>query len=161
MKAIYRLFALVILSTLFTGCASVSGMFSDEEKVAPVAPPKTRLERTYPVREELSVMVTFESGKAYDDVQMGLYILDKMLDDEKVPSIDEPNFFPKYFTMVNRDINDGMLYIDEAEGEHFSKVIYLEYQKRVLAPYLKKKMNGGRVLKSSAPPANTPVAPAK
>lgn len=101
---------------------------------------------TYPLREDVAVQVRFESTKAMDDVQMGLFILNKMLEDETVPDLDEEAFFPKYFSMVNTNIDNGLLYIDNEEAEYFSHRIYQAYQRKTLEPYLEKQKQAPRVL---------------
>lgn len=105
---------------------------------------KVRL--NYPIRDSISIQVVLESQKAYDNIQLGLSILDNARADEDVPEMENPKFFPKYFSMVNINLDDGLLYISNAEAANFARVMYLEYQQKVITPLYKRKLGGAKVL---------------
>jgi hypothetical protein len=87
---------------------------------------------TYKVRENLDVQVIFENETAYDAVQLGLSLLNKFSDKEYVPGVEEEDFFPKFFAMINVETRDGLLYISEKEAVAFATTMYLEYQRKVM-----------------------------
>jgi hypothetical protein len=126
----------VVLLILSSGCAG-SWNRMDPENEATLNTPSvcgTPLYFTYAIRENLQVKVTLENQKAYDAVQMGLYMLQhaRAKDGERVPGIEEPDFFPEFFVMINVDISDGLLLITEEEAKNFARAMYLEYQKKVV-----------------------------
>lgn len=141
--------ALTLLLSMVTGCSSLNNALKDinatpSEKIetaAMAAEPKTiegPLNFNYPVRETLDVSITFENHKAYDAVQLGLSLLDQSKEMGDVPSIEDPDFFPDYFSLVNIDISDGLLLITEEEAANFARETYLEYQKKIVpAGYLR------------------------
>jgi hypothetical protein len=48
-----------------------------------------------------------------------------------VPAIEEEEFFPEFFAMVNINLSDGLLYILEKEAVAFSKAMFAQYQNKV------------------------------
>ncbi len=103
----------------------------------PVIKPKsdrclfTPLQFSYQIRDSLDAQVTFENRKAYNAVQLGLTLLNKCRIKDYVPAIEEQEFFPEFFAMVNINVSDGLLYISEKEAIDFSRAMYVEYQKKV------------------------------
>ena len=88
----------------------------------------------YSINETLSVKITLENQRTYDAIQLGLYLLQYMEEDEQIPGVEDEKFFPKYFAMINIEIEDGLLFISEKEAKNFVCDMYLEYQKKVVPP---------------------------
>jgi hypothetical protein len=109
------------------GCRSTKEM---AETLEPALPPQDGvLYLNYPVQEGITVQVTLENQTAYNATQLGLFIVGHLLKTEKPVSVESPDFFPKYFSMINVDIEDGLLYISEKEATDFARQSYLEYQR--------------------------------
>ena len=121
---------------LTTGCAGSWNRMDPQSDVKLQSPCVTGnpVYFTYSIRETLHVKVTLENQKAYDAVQMGLFMLQHARDkeEEKVPSIEDQAFFPEFFVMINVDISDGLLLISEEEAKNFARAMYLGYQKKVV-----------------------------
>jgi len=97
-------------------------------------PKENSIHFVYSINETLSVKITLENQRTYDAIQLGLYLLQSIEEDQKIPGIENEKFFPKYFAMINIDISDGLLFISEKEAKNFVCDIYLEYQKKVVPP---------------------------
>jgi hypothetical protein len=125
-----------VILCLTTGCAASWNRMApqSEVKVQPPCVDDIPLYFTYSIRETLHVKVKLENQKAYDAVQMGLYMLQhaRKGEEKKVPSVEDPDFFPEFFVMINVDISDGLLLISEEEAKNFARAMYLGYQKKVV-----------------------------
>lgn len=116
----YRLLALALLCLFSVGCAT---------KIIPSGPESVPI--SYPIDDTLEVKIIFESQRAVDATQLGLSMLSKHREMQRTVRVEEPEFFPEYFAMVNIKIEDGLLFISNKEAENFAKIIYLQYQKKV------------------------------
>lgn len=147
--------ALNVLAFLFfaiTGCSTISSAL---HKPSPVEPESDStlsgviqgpLQFNYPVRESLDVSITFENQRAYDAVQLGLSLLDQRKDMGNVPGIEDPEFFPDFFALVNLDITDGLLMISEVEAANFARETYLQFQKTIVPPGYLRNMRKHRIV---------------
>jgi|GEM_PF-3473112 len=109
-----------------TGCASLMNKDVHENKGLDKVN-----SQSYTLKEGLDLQVTFQNRKAYDAVQLGLFMLGKTGNQEAFISIEDQDFFPRYFALVNVDIDDGILYISESEASQFARAAYLQYQDNV------------------------------
>ena len=119
---------------------------------------------TYPIDDDLEVKVVFESQKAIDATQLGLSMLSKERQFVRIVRVEDPDFFPEYFAMVNIKIEDGLLFVSNKEAENFAKIIYLQYQKKVAPADCLKKFRERRVIdsleteKAALPKTKVPAA---
>jgi len=127
---------------LVTGCTSTWNRMESQgiPKLSAPGEGSGELYFTYSISQRLNVKVTLENQKAYDAVQMGLYLLRQTKPEcerAQVPSVEDAAFFPQYFVMINVDISDGLLTISENEAKNFARSMYLDYQKKIVpAEYL-------------------------
>lgn len=103
---------------------------------------------SYPIDDDLEVKIVFESQKAIDATQLGLSMLSKERQFVRIVRVEDPDFFPEYFAMVNIKIEDGLLFVSNKEAENFAKIIYLQYQKKVAPADCLKKFRERRVIDS-------------
>lgn len=92
----------------------------------PEVPPNQQ--ETYNPGQRLQVNITFESDKAREATQLGLYMISQNEGREETLNIDDEEFFPKYFSMINTEVSDGLLYISNSEAYNFALVTYTKYQ---------------------------------
>ncbi len=131
-------FLVLLLSIFVVSCAT---------QVAPKVEP-TDVAISYPIDDDLEVKVVFESQKAIDATQLGLSMLSKERQFVRTIRVEDPDFFPEYFAMVNIKIEDGLLFVSNKEAENFAKIIYLQYQKKVAPADCLKKFRERRVIDS-------------
>jgi hypothetical protein len=123
----------IMVLGLVTGCSSMLNKRNPQTvpETAILDTSSQPLKFSYQIRDSLDAQVTFENRKAYNAVQLGLTLLDKCRIKDYVPAIEEQEFFPEFFAMVNVNVSDGLLYISEKEAINFSKAMFAEYQKKV------------------------------
>jgi hypothetical protein len=123
----------IIALSLVTGCASNSNNLKSKDvtELNIPDPNNESLRFSYQIRNSLDAQVTFENRRAYDAVQLGLTLLNKCRTKDYVPAIEDQEFFPEFFAMVNINVGDGLLYISEKEAKEFAKAMFLEYQNKV------------------------------
>lgn len=115
MKNGLRVFLSLLVVPLIAACASQE----------PVAPTQTQ---SYNPGERLRVNITFQSEKAREATRLGLYMISQNEGREKTLNIDDEEFFPKYFSIINTEVSDGMLYISNQEAYNFALLSYTKYQ---------------------------------
>ena len=123
----------ILAFILATGCSSMFDNLKQKDVTEATIPnpDSQRLNFSYEIRDSLDAQVTFENRKAYNAVQLGLTLLNKCRIKDYVPAVEEQDFFPEFFAMVNVDVSDGLLYISEKEAVDFSRAMFAEYQKKV------------------------------
>ncbi len=123
----------IMALSLATGCSSMLNKLKPEAVPEATIPDSSSqpLQFSYQIRDSLDAQVTFENRKTYNAVQLGLTLLNKCRIKDYVPAIEEQEFFPEFFAMVNINVSDGLLYISEKEAIDFSRAMYAEYQKKV------------------------------
>ncbi|MBU0755110.1 MAG: hypothetical protein KJ645_08205 [Planctomycetes bacterium] len=130
----------LFLVSMLTSCQLLPWMSEEND------PLKDRLHFTYPIQEGLDVKVSFENQKTYDAAQLGLFLLATKEHQAKVTSVEASEFFPKYLTLINMDIKDGLLFISEKEATNFARASYISYQKEITSPDYLNSMKEHRVL---------------
>ncbi len=151
MKINILLIAVGIMAlSLATGCSSMLNKLKPEAVPEATIPDSSSqpLQFSYQIRDSLDAQVTFENRKAYNAVQLGLTLLNKCRIKDYVPAVEEQEFFPEFFAMVNINVSDGLLYISEKEAIDFSRAMYVEYQKKVTPEDHLKAMRQRRVVKN-------------
>jgi hypothetical protein len=121
------LIVLGMVLALGAGCRSTKDMAETLEPA--LLPQDEAVYLSYPVQEGITVQITLENQTAYNATQLGLFIVGHLLKTEKPVSVESSDFFPKYFSMINVNIEDGLLYISEKEATDFARQSYLEYQR--------------------------------
>lgn len=139
MNNLLKILIIAGVSLFLTGCRSmrlpVEQPMASELPTAPSVDPTVAIH--YPVNKGLDIAITFENARTCDAVQLGLLMMAHLEGLEKVPGYDDPSFFPRYFAMINTDIEESLLYISEKEATMFARAAYLGYQKSVTkADYL-------------------------
>jgi len=119
---------LLVFALVFCSCELLKTSKANESSKCEKLP---QANQTYPLKEGLSLEVTFENQRAQDASQLGLFMLSKTEDREKVVSVEDAEFFPKYFAIINSNIDDGLLFISEKEARSFVQAAYLQYQSSV------------------------------
>jgi len=119
------LLSLLVMAMVFTSCAMFETPQEPPDQAITKLPPKNQV---YPLKEGLHLQVKFESDNAYDASQLGLFMMCKTEKREKVVGVEDAEFFPKYFSIINSNIDDGLLYISEKEATTFAQAAYLQYQ---------------------------------
>ncbi len=132
--------AAVVLSV---GCARLGTGRGLLSRRADVPAP---LDFTYPAQEGVEVRIVFENERAYDAVQLGLYLLAQIEKREETLRVENKDFFPKYLAVVNTDIADGLLRISEREAKAFARSTYVGYQQMVRETGLLPELAETRVL---------------
>jgi hypothetical protein len=115
-----------------TGC-NILGNKSFTKDASPVAPSLDSgpYRHFYPLSDALDLEITFENDRAYDAVQLGLYLLSRSEGLEEAVTVEDPVFFPRYFSIINMDIKDGLLFISQREATRFARAAYGQYQGKV------------------------------
>ena len=163
----------MIIAAFLLGCSTAQKAFSGSEpppaeavaikEPEPVtsgmqaSEPVNTMVFTYKVRENLDVQVTFENETAYDAVQLGLSLLNKCQEKKYVSGVEEADFFPEFFAMVNIDTSDGLLFISEKEAVNFASMMFTEYQKKVLPPERAKSLSKLPVVDRYIIPGSEPL----
>ncbi len=137
---LWKTLALVLSASFLTGCAMFNNGGGFESATQP------RASYSYPIDDTLEVKVEFESMRAVNACQLGLSMLSKARDLETPIRVENSEFFPEYFAMVNVNIEDGLLYVSNLEAENFARIIFLEYQKKVAPSECLRKMRKRRVI---------------
>lgn len=120
MNAAWLIFVLGVL-LLGTGCRSTKQPTGLDETI-PVE---------YSISDGLKVTIIFESPRAYNRTQLGLTMLNKTENKGTIVRVDEQDFFPEYFAIVNTKIDDGLLFISDEESYQFARRTFRAYQKKV------------------------------
>lgn len=139
------LFCALILSLLCSGCAGLN--FGGQSVTVPLTH-----KQLYNLKEGLDLEVSFESPKTYDASQLGLFMLSKTEQRPAVVSVEDDDFFPKYFAIINQNIDDGLLFISEEEATSFAQAAYLQYQSAVTSESNLKKYRKKHILTEVTPP---------
>jgi len=134
------------LAMLCCSCAGLPFGGNDQDQSMPVSH-----KQLYSLKEGLDLEVSFESRKSYDASQLGLFMLSQTEKRPAVVSVEDDDFFPRYFSIINVNIEDGLLYISEDEATHFAQAAYLQYQSGVTSATDLKKYKKTHVLTEMTP----------
>jgi hypothetical protein len=151
MKKYFLLIIVGIMAlSLATGCSSMLNRLNSQAVPEATIPDASSqpLQFSYQIRDSLDAQVTFENRKAYNAVQLGLTLLNKCRIKDYVPAIEEQEFFPEFFAMVNVNVSDGLLYISEKEAIDFSRAMFVKYQNKVTPEDHLKAMRQRRVVEN-------------
>ncbi|MFH1999342.1 MAG: hypothetical protein ABIK28_06660 [Planctomycetota bacterium] len=141
-------FYALVLAALCCGCTGLPFKGNDGLDSSASASHK----QLYSLKEGLDLEVSFENRKTYDASQLGLFMLSQTEKRPSVVSVEDDDFFPKYFSIINVNIGDGLLFISEEEATGFAQAAYLQYQSAVTSESDLKKYKKTHVLTEMTPP---------